>query len=150
MPHLFSPLTLRGLTLRNRIVMSPMCVYSAGGDGQATDWHLGHYLARAAGGAGLLITEATAVEPRGRISANDLGLWDDAQVEPLARLVRLVQAEGAAIGVQLAHAGRKAFSGNKGRGPQEPTSERSVGTNTGESPDPSDRPAIASLQVRPR
>jgi 2,4-dienoyl-CoA reductase-like NADH-dependent reductase (Old Yellow Enzyme family) len=120
MPHLFLPLTLRGLTLRNRIVLSPMCMWSAADDGQATDWHQGHYLARAAGGAGLLITEATAVEPRGRISANDLGLWDDAQVEPLARLVRLVQAEGAAIGVQLAHAGRKAWSADKGFGPQQP------------------------------
>ena len=120
MPHLFSPLTLRGLTLRNRIVMSPMCMYSAGGDGRATDWHLGHYVARAAGGAGLLITEATAVEPRGRISANDLGLWDDAQIESLARLVRLVRAEGAAIGVQLAHAGRKAWSADRGHGPEQP------------------------------
>jgi 2,4-dienoyl-CoA reductase-like NADH-dependent reductase (Old Yellow Enzyme family) len=119
MAHLFSPLRLRGLTLRNRIVMSPMCMYSAGGDGVATDWHLGHYLARATGGAGLLITEATAVEPRGRISQRDLGLWEDAQVEPLARIVRLVQAEGAAIGVQLAHAGRKAWTSDKGVGPQQ-------------------------------
>jgi NADPH2 dehydrogenase len=118
MPHLFSPLTLRSLRLRNRIVMSPMCMYSADGDGKATDWHLAHYLARAAGGAGLLITEATAVEPRGRISQRDLGLWDDAQVPPLARIVRLVQTEGAAIGVQLAHAGRKAFSADKGVGPE--------------------------------
>jgi 2,4-dienoyl-CoA reductase-like NADH-dependent reductase (Old Yellow Enzyme family) len=111
---------LRGLTLRNRIVMSPMCMYSAAEDGRATDWHLAHYVARAAGGAGLLITEATAVEPRGRISLNDLGLWDDAQVEPLARTVRLVQAEGAAIAVQLAHAGRKAYSADKGYGPEPP------------------------------
>jgi NADPH2 dehydrogenase len=120
MSHLFSPLTLRGLTLRNRIMMSPMCMYSADDDGRATDWHLVHYLARAAGGAGLLITEATAVEGRGRISANDLGLWDDAQVKQLARLVRLVQTEGAAIGVQLAHAGRKAWSANKAYGPEQP------------------------------
>jgi len=95
-------------------------MYSAGHDGLATDWHLAHYAARAAGGAGLLIVEATAVEPRGRISQNDLGLWDDAQVEPLARMARLVQAEGAAIGVQLAHAGRKAWSANKGHGPEQP------------------------------
>ena len=120
MPHLFSPLTLRGLTLRNRIMMSPMCMYSAAEDGQATDWHLAHYGARATGGAGLIVTEATAVEPRGRISQNDLGLWDDAQVEPLARIARLVQAEGAAMGVQLAHAGRKAFSPQRGHGPQMP------------------------------
>ena len=118
MPNLFSPLTLRGLTLRNRIMMSPMCMYSAAEDGQATDWHLAHYVARAAGGIGLVVTEATAVEPRGRISRNDLGLWDDAQIDPLARIARLVQAEGAAMGVQLAHAGRKAFSSEKGHGPQ--------------------------------
>jgi 2,4-dienoyl-CoA reductase-like NADH-dependent reductase (Old Yellow Enzyme family) len=117
LPHLFSPFTLRGLTLRNRIVLSPMCMYTAAGDGLATDWHLAHYLARAVGGAGLLITEATAVESRGRISERDLGLWDDAQIEPLARIVRLVRAQGAAIAVQLAHAGRKAWTAKKGIGP---------------------------------
>jgi len=117
MPDLFSPLTLRGVTLRNRIVMSPMCMYSAS-DGLANDWHLGHYLARAVGGVGLLIAEATAVEARGRISTEDLGLWDDAQVEPLARIARLVQAQGAAMAVQLAHAGRKAWSPTQGQGPE--------------------------------
>ncbi len=120
MPHLFSPLTLRGLTLRNRIVMASMCMYSAAEDGQATDWHLAHYAARATGGAGLILTEATAVEARGRISAQDLGLWDDDQVQSLARLVHLVQVEGAAIGVQLAHAGRKAWSPRRGHGPAVP------------------------------
>jgi 2,4-dienoyl-CoA reductase-like NADH-dependent reductase (Old Yellow Enzyme family) len=120
MPNLFSPLTLRNLTFRNRITMSPMCMYSSLQDGLATDWHMGHYHARAIGGAGLLITEATAVEPPGRISPNDLGLWDNGQVEPLARIVRLVQSEGAAIGVQLAHAGRKAWSRSKGEGPEVP------------------------------
>jgi 2,4-dienoyl-CoA reductase-like NADH-dependent reductase (Old Yellow Enzyme family) len=119
-PHLFSTLTLRGLTLHNRIVMSPMCMYSAAADGQATDWHLAHYLARAVGGVGLLITEATAVERRGCISSNDLGLWADAQVEPVARIVQAVHAEGVAIGVQLAHAGRKAWSPEKGHGPELP------------------------------
>ncbi|MGC9333796.1 MAG: NADPH dehydrogenase NamA [Anaerolineae bacterium] len=118
MTHLFSPLTLRNLTVRNRVAMSPMCMYSAGQDGRATDWHLAHYVARAIGGTGLLIVEATAVEPRGRISQADLGLWDDDQVGPLARIVRLVQAEGAAIAVQLAHAGRKAWSPEKGSGPE--------------------------------
>jgi 2,4-dienoyl-CoA reductase-like NADH-dependent reductase (Old Yellow Enzyme family) len=118
--HLFSPLTLRGTTLRNRIMMSPMCMYSAGEDGRATDWHLAHYQARAAGGAGLIVTEATAVEPRGRISAGDLGLWDDAQVAPLARVARSVQKEGAAFAVQLAHAGRKAWSAERGHGPETP------------------------------
>ena len=126
MPHLFSPLSLRGLTLRNRIVLSPMCMYTAGYDGLVTDWHLAHYTARATGGAGLLIVEATAVEPRGRISQHDLGLWDDAQIEPLARMARLVQAEGAAIGVQLAHAGRKAWSADKGYGPEQAVAPSSL------------------------
>ena len=120
MTGLFSPLMLRGLTLRNRVVMAPMCMYSAGEDGRATDWHRAHYGARATGGVGLILTEATAVEARGRISPADLGLWDDAQVEPLAQLVRLCQAQGAAVGVQLAHAGRKAWSAGQGRGPETP------------------------------
>jgi NADPH2 dehydrogenase len=120
MPHLFSTLTLRGLTLRNRLMMSPMCMYSAAEDGLATDWHLAHLVSRAVGGTGLIVTEATAVEARGRISVNDLGLWNDAQVEPLRRIVQLVHEQGAAIGVQLAHAGRKAFSAHKALGPQEP------------------------------
>jgi 2,4-dienoyl-CoA reductase-like NADH-dependent reductase (Old Yellow Enzyme family) len=118
MSHLFSSYTLRGLTLRNRIGMSPMCMYSAGEDGRATDWHLAHYLARAVGGVGLVSTEATAIEPRGRISRNDLGLWDDSQIEPLARIVALIHDEGSAVAIQLAHAGRKAWSGTKGQGPQ--------------------------------
>ncbi|HEX9052581.1 MAG TPA: NADH:flavin oxidoreductase/NADH oxidase [Anaeromyxobacter sp.] len=105
--HLFSPLALRSVTLRNRIAVSPMCQYSAA-DGRASDWHLVHLGARAVGGAGLVVAEATAVEARGRISPADLGLWEDAQVEPLARAVRFVEAHGAASGVQLAHAGRKA------------------------------------------
>lgn len=105
---LFSPLTLHGLTLRNRIVMSPMCQYSAGDDGRATDWHLTHLGARAAGGVGLIVVEATAVEARGRISPGDLGLWSDGQIDPLARIAAFVHSQGAAIGIQLAHAGRKA------------------------------------------
>jgi 2,4-dienoyl-CoA reductase-like NADH-dependent reductase (Old Yellow Enzyme family) len=117
MVHLFSPFTLRGVTLRNRIAMSPMCMYTAGEAGIATDWHLAHLVSRATGGVGLIITEATAVEARGRISVNDLGLWDDAQVEPLARIVRLCKAEGAVMCSQLAHAGRKAWSPQRGVGP---------------------------------
>jgi 2,4-dienoyl-CoA reductase-like NADH-dependent reductase (Old Yellow Enzyme family) len=109
---------VQGLTLRNRIVMAPMAMWSAGEDGLATDWHFAHYAARAVGGVGLIVQEATAVEPRGRISVNDLGLWDDAQVEPLARLVRFCHDQGAAIAPQLAHAGRKAFTPQKGVGPQ--------------------------------
>jgi 2,4-dienoyl-CoA reductase-like NADH-dependent reductase (Old Yellow Enzyme family) len=105
--HLFAPLSLRSVTLRNRIAVSPMCQYSAEA-GRANDWHLVHLGARAAGGAGLVLVEATAVEARGRISPADLGLWEDGQIEPLARIVRFVDGQGAVAGVQLAHAGRKA------------------------------------------
>lgn len=105
--HLFSPLSLRSVTLRNRIAIPPMCQHSAE-DGLSNDWHLVHYGSLAAGGAGLLIFEATGVEARGRITPGDLGLWNDAQAERLARVVRFVEAQGAAAGVQLAHAGRKA------------------------------------------
>ena len=109
MPQLFDPLTLRDLTLRNRVAMSPMCTYSCEvRDGRASDWHLHHLAARAAGGVGLVIAEATAVEARGRISPEDLGLWDDSQIEPLRRVSRAVRSQGAAFAVQLAHAGRKA------------------------------------------
>lgn len=107
MPTLLDPLTLRGITLRNRIGVSPMCQYSATG-GLANTWHLVHLASRAVGGAGLVIAEATAVTPQGRISPYDLGLWNDTQVEPLARIVRALEEHGAAAGVQLAHAGRKA------------------------------------------
>jgi 2,4-dienoyl-CoA reductase-like NADH-dependent reductase (Old Yellow Enzyme family) len=105
---LFAPLALRGVTVRNRIGVSPMCQYSCGADGVATEWHVVHLGSRAVGGAGLVITEAAAVEPAGRISANDLGLWSDDHVEPLARAARFVRAQGAVAGAQLAHAGRKA------------------------------------------
>lgn len=104
---LFTPFEVRGLTLRNRIVVSPMCQYSAE-DGRLGDWHLVHLGARATGGAGLVIIEFTAVEPRGRISPHDSGLWSDAHGAPLARIARFVKEQGAAIGLQLAHAGRKA------------------------------------------
>jgi 2,4-dienoyl-CoA reductase-like NADH-dependent reductase (Old Yellow Enzyme family) len=107
MPHLFEPLTLRGLTLRNRIAVSPMCQYSAS-EGFANDWHLVHLASRAVGGAGLVFTEATAVTADGRISPEDLGLWDDGQAGPFERIARFVKGEGAAFGMQLAHAGRKA------------------------------------------
>lgn len=108
MSRLFESYELRGVTFRNRIGVAPMCMYRAADDGRATDWHLAHLAARGAGGAGLVITEATAVEARGRISRGDLGLWDDSQIEPLARIVRLLEEQGAVSGIQLAHAGRKA------------------------------------------
>jgi len=107
MPHLFEPITFRGVTLRNRIGVSPMCQYSSE-DGQATDWHLVHLGSRAAGGAGLVMAEATAVEPRGRISPQDAGLWWDKQIEPLAGITSFISRHGATPGIQLAHAGRKA------------------------------------------
>jgi 2,4-dienoyl-CoA reductase-like NADH-dependent reductase (Old Yellow Enzyme family) len=107
MPHLFEPLTIRSVTLRNRIGVSPMCMYSSE-DGVANDWHLVHLGARAAGGAGLVIAEATAVSPEGRISPGDAGIWADKHVEPLARINRFVKAHGAVPGIQIAHAGRKA------------------------------------------
>jgi len=107
MSALFEPLTLRGLTLKNRLVVSPMCQYSAH-DGFANDWHLVHLGSRAVGGAGLIILEATAVSPEGRITPEDLGIWKDEHVEFLARINRFIEAQGSVPGVQLAHAGRKA------------------------------------------
>lgn len=105
--HLFSPLQIRDIQLRNRIVVSPMCQYSSV-DGLANDWHLVHLGSRAVGGAALVFTEAAAVEPAGRISPDDLGIWDSVHVEPLARIVRFINAQGSVAGIQLAHAGRKA------------------------------------------
>ncbi|ATC65335.1 oxidoreductase [Nibricoccus aquaticus] len=107
MSHLFESLTIKSVTLRNRIGVSPMCMYSSE-DGVATDWHLVHLGARAAGGAGLIIAEATAVSPEGRISPGDAGIWADKHVEPLQRINRFVKAHGAVAGIQIAHAGRKA------------------------------------------
>lgn len=107
MAHLFEPFTLGGVTLRNRVAISPMCMYSSE-EGRATDWHLVHLGQFAVGGAGLIVAEATAVTPEGRISPGDAGIWSDEHVEPLARICRFVEAHGAVPGIQLAHAGRKA------------------------------------------
>ena len=104
---LFEPLTIRSVTLRNRIGVSPMCQYSSH-EGVATDWHLAHLGARAAGGAGLIIAEATAVAPEGRITPGCAGLWNEAQIEPLIHINEFVKKQGAVPGIQLAHAGRKA------------------------------------------
>ncbi|MEU5117133.1 NADH:flavin oxidoreductase/NADH oxidase [Streptomyces longwoodensis] len=112
MSALFEPWTLRDVTIPNRVWMTPMCQYSAAPEGPATgvptDWHLAHYGARATGGTGLIITEATAVSPEGRISPYDLGLWNDDQVEGFRRITRFLTEQGAVPAVQLAHAGRKA------------------------------------------
>ena len=107
--HLFSPLALRGVTMRNRIAVSPMCEYSSV-DGFANDWHLVHLGSRAVGGAALVLTEATAVTSDGRISPADLGIWRDEHIEMLARCTRFISSQGAIAGIQLAHAGRKASS----------------------------------------
>jgi 2,4-dienoyl-CoA reductase-like NADH-dependent reductase (Old Yellow Enzyme family) len=107
MPHLFSPMAIRSLHLANRIVVSPMCQYSSV-DGFSSEWHDVHLGSRAVGGAAVVFTEATAVTADGRISPQDLGIWDDRHVQGLARLARLVRAQGSVAAIQLAHAGRKA------------------------------------------
>ena len=109
MTHLFEPLQIREIVLRNRIGMSPMCQYSAE-DGMANDWHLVHLGTRAIGGAGLIVLEDTAVTPDGRISPGDLGIWSDAHIKPLSRITNFVAVNGAIPGIQIGHAGRKASS----------------------------------------
>ncbi|TCT14295.1 2,4-dienoyl-CoA reductase-like NADH-dependent reductase (Old Yellow Enzyme family) [Natranaerovirga pectinivora] len=109
MKNLFTPFSIKGLELRNRIVMPPMCQYSVPKkDGIATDWHFVHYVSRAIGGTGLIIIEMTDVEPDGRITDYDLGLWSDDHIAPLARIVEACHEYGAKVGIQIAHAGRKA------------------------------------------
>ncbi|MCR4513426.1 NADH:flavin oxidoreductase/NADH oxidase [Aeromicrobium sp. 50.2.37] len=133
MSALLEPVTLRGVTARNRIWLAPMCQYSCfARDGVPTDWHLVHLGARATGGFGLLVTEATAVVPEGRISPEDTGLWNVEQQEAWARIVDVVHAEGAPIGVQLAHAGRKASTFAPFAHPQAATTgQGSVGLDEG-------------------
>jgi 2,4-dienoyl-CoA reductase-like NADH-dependent reductase (Old Yellow Enzyme family) len=118
MTHLFEPFRLKEITLRNRIGVSPMCQYCYE-DGMADDWTLVHLGARAAGGAGLVLSEATAVSAAGRITPHDLGIWSEAHVEPLARVTRYLKSQGAVPGIQLAHAGRKASTSRpwEGGGP---------------------------------
>ncbi len=109
MSHLFEPLTIKDITLRNRIGVSPMCMYSYL-DGVSNDWQVVHLGARAVGGAGLIIAEATAVDPIGRITPYDVGIWSDTHIEPLMRVTRAIKENGAVAGIQIAHAGRKAGS----------------------------------------
>lgn len=118
---LFERLSIRNLELKNRIAVSPMCQYSST-DGFANDWHLVHLGSRAVGGAALVFTEAAAVEAAGRISPDDLGIWKDEHIEPLARVVRFIAQQGAVAGIQLAHAGRKASTNAPwlGGGPLDP------------------------------
>ena len=105
---LFEPFSIKTMQLKNRIVMAPMCQYAAGDDGMPQPWHETHYASRAVGQVGMIIAEATAVEPRGRISAKDLGLWDDKLIVPHSKIIRLCQSHGCKFGIQIAHAGRKA------------------------------------------
>lgn len=123
MDHLFSPLKLKSIESRNRIMVSPMCMYSSE-DGFANDWHLVHLGSRAVGGAGIVFTEATAVSPEGRISYADLGIWKDDHIEKLRQVTDFIKEHGAVAGIQLAHAGRKAskskpWEGNKVLSPSE-------------------------------
>jgi 2,4-dienoyl-CoA reductase-like NADH-dependent reductase (Old Yellow Enzyme family) len=115
MTHLFDPLQIRDITFANRVFVSPMCQYSST-DGCVNDWHFVHLGSRAVGGAGLVLTEATAVLPEGRISPQDLGIWKDDHIKPLARIVRFVHEQGTVAGMQLAHAGRKASTYRPGAG----------------------------------
>ncbi len=111
-PLMFTPLTIRGMTLANRVVMSPLCMYSASEDGEVGDWHLVHLGSRAMGGAGLVIAEMSAVHPDGRISITDAGIWDDRHIEGWRRIVEFVhQNTKSKIGLQLGHAGRKGDTG---------------------------------------
>ncbi|WP_339844608.1 NADPH dehydrogenase NamA [uncultured Dokdonia sp.] len=107
MSKLYTPFKIRGLELSNRIVVSPMCQYSSV-NGMANDWHLVHLGSRAVGGAGLIITEAAAISPDGRITPSDMGIWLDEHIEPLKRITTFIKEQGTAVGIQLAHAGRKA------------------------------------------
>jgi len=115
MTHLFDRLAIRDITFANRVFVSPMCEYSST-DGFSNDWHVVHLGSRAVGGAGLVLTEATAILPEGRISPQDLGIWKDDHIEPLARIVRFIHEQGSAAGMQLAHAGRKASTYAPGKG----------------------------------
>ena len=136
-PLLFQPYRLRGLTLRNRVMVSPMCQYSCEArDGLATMWHLVHLGSRAVGGAGLVFTEAAAIAPEGRISPQDLGFWSDAHGEALASTVAFVKAQGAAVGIQLAHAGRKAGTTRPWEGHLVVTDEDGGWTSIGPTPLP--------------
>ncbi|HYF93700.1 MAG TPA: NADH:flavin oxidoreductase/NADH oxidase [Symbiobacteriaceae bacterium] len=130
MPHLFEPFSQKSMTLRNRIVMAPMCQYSAGTDGIPTDFHFVHYGTRAVGGTALLIAEASAVEPVGRISEHDLGLWSDVHIAPMKKIADFAHGQGAAFGIQLAHAGRKAWSPKKGFGPEQPVAPSAIAYDT--------------------
>lgn len=135
---LLTPLSIRGVTLRNRIAVSPMCEYSAE-EGFANDWHVVHLGSRAVGGASLVLTEAAAVEARGRISPADLGIWTDQHIEPLARISRFIKLQRGVPGIQLAHAGRKASTDVPWRGGKPLSLEEDGWQPVGPSPIPFDQ-----------
>jgi NADPH2 dehydrogenase len=110
MPKLFDPIHIKGMELKNRVMMSPMCMYSVvKEDGAPNEWHDVHYTSRAIGGTGLIMIEATSVEPNGRISYQDLGIWSDDHIAPFQRVIESCQNYGAKVGIQIGHAGRKAM-----------------------------------------
>jgi 2,4-dienoyl-CoA reductase-like NADH-dependent reductase (Old Yellow Enzyme family) len=148
MSILFSPLTIKGITLRNRIVVSPMCQYTAT-DGFANNWHLVHYGSRAAGGAGLIIQEATAVLPEGRISPGDLGLWSDDHIPALREITGFLNQRGVMAGVQLAHAGRKASCDLAWKGGKQLTPAEGGWTTVAPSPIPFNKDENAPLALDP-
>ncbi len=125
MSQLFSPLSIRGIEFKNRIFVSPMCQYSSE-DGNPTDWHLVHLGSRAVGGAALVIAEATAVSPEGRISPQDIGIWSDQHIPAFQKITKFIKQQGSVPGIQLAHAGRKAGTKApwKGGGPLEDPAEQ--------------------------
>src|SRR3954471_7031750 len=129
MPNLFDPFRLKGVTLKNRIAVSPMCQYMAE-DGVANEWHGPHYTGLARGGAGLVIVEASAVSPEGRITPGDLGIWNDKQAEALAPIVRGIKAAGAVPGIQIGHAGRKASANRPWEGDDHIPSDAQYGWDT--------------------
>lgn len=138
MSLLLSPLAIKGITLRNRIAVSPMCQYSAT-EGYANDWHLVHYGSRAAGGAGLIIQEATAILPEGRISPGDLGLWSDDHIPALREIIGFLHQQGSMAGIQLAHAGRKASCELAWNGGKQVSREEGGWTTVAPSPIPFNR-----------
>lgn len=131
MSHLFEPYSLRGVTFRNRVVMSPMCMYCAGTDGVPTDWHLVHLGTRAVGGVGLVMAEATGVQSVGRLSEGDLGLYNDEQAAAFEPIASFCNRYGARFGIQLAHGGRKAWSSLKGHGPETPVGPSAIAWGEG-------------------
>src|SRR5262245_41549695 len=145
-PDLLTPIRIRGVTLRSRIAVSPMCQYSSF-EGLANDWHLVHLGARAVGGAALVFAEATAVARDGRITPGDLGLWDDAHMAPLARIVRFIEQHSAVPGIQLAHAGRKAAKHPPWGGSLRLTAEEGAWPVVGASPLPFDDKAQTPVEM---